>query len=174
MKSLLQRHAVRPASMRTYRSAGPPKQFKHAATARHIRLACRAIAQDSENGVKAAAAAKKAAVPSANRPFTNTQRFQVPQECARLFEEEWQRRAADMKNYDGFQGFSINREGAGTYVISSSWSSIPQWEAYNLGPEIRRSHLPYGIYQYVPAKGEGFPEDFVPFVDFIKAVDAKY
>jgi hypothetical protein len=33
-----------------------------------------------------------------------------------------------------------------------------------LSPECRRSHLPAGIFQWVPGKGEGFPEDFVPFV----------
>jgi hypothetical protein len=33
-----------------------------------------------------------------------------------------------------------------------------------LSEECRRSHLPWGVYQWVPGKGEGFPEDFVPFV----------
>jgi hypothetical protein len=31
-----------------------------------------------------------------------------------------------------------------------------------------------GVLQYVPARGEGFPEDFVPFVDMNSAPDAKY
>jgi hypothetical protein len=33
---------------------------------------------------------------------------------------------------------------------------------------------PQGVLQYVPGRGEGFPEDFVPFVDMNSAPDAKY
>ena len=31
-----------------------------------------------------------------------------------------------------------------------------------------------GVYQYVPAKGEGFPEDFIPFKQMDAMVNAKY
>jgi len=31
-----------------------------------------------------------------------------------------------------------------------------------------------GVYQYVPAKGEGFPEDFIPFKKMDNFVNAKY
>ncbi len=31
-----------------------------------------------------------------------------------------------------------------------------------------------GVWQYVPRKGEGFPEDFVFFVGYDEAVNAKY
>lgn len=31
-----------------------------------------------------------------------------------------------------------------------------------------------GVYQYVPAKGEGFPEDFIPFKAMDTLVNAKY
>ena len=31
-----------------------------------------------------------------------------------------------------------------------------------------------GVYQHVPAKGEGFPEDFVPFTKMDHIVNAKY
>jgi hypothetical protein len=31
-----------------------------------------------------------------------------------------------------------------------------------------------GVYQYVPAKGEGFPEDFIPFIKMDNFVNAKY
>jgi hypothetical protein len=31
-----------------------------------------------------------------------------------------------------------------------------------------------GIYQYIPKMGEGFPEDFVPFIDMNTFVNAKY
>lgn len=56
----------------------------------------------------------------------------------------------------------------------SSWASIPEWEAWSLSAECRRSHLPWGVWQTVPKKGEGFPEDFVPFVNYDEPVNAKY
>lgn len=31
-----------------------------------------------------------------------------------------------------------------------------------------------GVWQLVPGKGEGFPEDFVPIVNYDAAVNAKY
>lgn len=34
--------------------------------------------------------------------------------------------------------------------------------------------LVQGVYQYVPAKGEGFPEDFIPFKAMDTLVNAKY
>jgi hypothetical protein len=30
------------------------------------------------------------------------------------------------------------------------------------------------VWQLVPGKGEGFPEDFVPIVNFDEAINAKY
>lgn len=78
-----------------------------------------------------------------------------------------------MRGQPGFQSFELNVDGD-FYVIKSSWATIPEWEAFNLTPEARRSHLPVGVWQFVPARGEGFPEDFVPFYDMNKAVDAKY
>ena len=33
---------------------------------------------------------------------------------------------------------------------------------------------PLRVHQIVPKKGEGFPEDFVPFVDYDEPVNAKY
>jgi len=33
---------------------------------------------------------------------------------------------------------------------------------------------PQGVWQLVPGKGEGFPEDFVPIVNFDEAINAKY
>jgi hypothetical protein len=56
--------------------------------------------------------------------------------------------------------------------LRCSWASIPEWEAWSLSAECRRSHLPGGLYQWVPGKGEGFPEDFVPFVVSVQAATA--
>lgn len=37
-----------------------------------------------------------------------------------------------------------------------------------------RTQLPVGIMQYVPRKGGGFPEDYVPWKDLDEAVNARY
>jgi hypothetical protein len=70
-----------------------------------------------------------------------------------LFEEAWREREAAMRDFPGFQGFTLTRDGDG-FVASSSWASIPEWEAWSLSEPCRRSHLPLGVWQYVPAKGE--------------------
>lgn len=136
--------------------------------------------QASQNGAEPAAVkprapkAKPAApAPPANQPFINHLRFQVPPPLQKAFESAWRERELDMRGAPGFQGFKMEQDGE-QYMVSSSWDTIPNWEAYSLSPAARRSHLPWGIYQRVPDKGEGFPEDFVPFVDFSEAVNAKY
>ena len=43
-----------------------------------------------------------------------------------------------------------------------------------LSVELLLCFLLQGVYQYVPAKGEGFPEDFVPFTKMDHIVNAKY
>ena len=58
--------------------------------------------------------------------------------------------------------------------MSSQWGSIPEWEAWSSSNEARRHHLPAGVQQYVPRKGEGWPEDSMPFKDLNEAVNAKY
>ncbi len=58
--------------------------------------------------------------------------------------------------------------------VTTLWASIPEWEAWSRSPQSRKVQLPEGVYQFVPARGEGFPEDFVPLKDFEAAVDAKY
>jgi len=34
--------------------------------------------------------------------------------------------------------------------------------------------MPQGVLQFVPKKGEGFPEDFVAFLAYDEPVNAKY
>ncbi|KAI8477384.1 MAG: hypothetical protein J3K34DRAFT_398051 [Monoraphidium minutum] len=125
----------------------------------------------STNG--AAPAKKPAKAPGASGPFTNINRFKVQPEAVGHFEAEWRGREAAMAKFGGFQGFKLEREGE-QWVARSTWASIPEWEAWSLSPECRRSHLPLGVWQYVPAKGEGFPEDFVFIVDYDRPIDAKY
>lgn len=117
---------------------------------------------------------KKPAKPAApSGPFTNTNRFKVLPEAVALFEATWREREEAMRSFPGFQGFKLSRDGD-NFAASSTWATIPEWEAWNLSPVCRRSHLPLGVWQYVPAKGEGFPEDFVFLLDYDEPVNAKY
>ena len=43
-----------------------------------------------------------------------------------------------------------------------------------MSKEARRQHLPAGIMQFVPRKGEGFPEESMPFKDLNEPINAKY
>ena len=52
--------------------------------------------------------------------------------------------------------------GQDTVGVTSMWASLQQYEQYAVGAEARRHHLPAGVMQFIPRKGEGFPEDFVP------------
>jgi len=117
--------------------------------------------------------AKKPAPNPSETPFTNTNRFIVPKSCRSAFEAEWRQREKDMEKFAGFVDFRLVSDGE-NFIISSSWASIPDWEAWSLSPVCRRSHLPWGIWQHVPKKGEGFPEDFVPFIGYDEPVNAKY
>ena len=50
--------------------------------------------------------------------------------------------------------------------------SEPFWPASNSLQKFRV--CVQGVYQFVPDKGAGFPEDFVPFKDLNRPVNAKY
>jgi hypothetical protein len=68
-------------------------------------------------------------------------RFKVRPEAVALFEAEWRKREEAMRDFAGFQGFSLTRDGD-NFVASSTWATIPEWEAWSLSPVCRRSHLP--------------------------------
>lgn len=106
--------------------------------------------------------------------FNNINRFIVPEDKIDEFEAAWQEREAVMQQLPGFLGFSLQRQDGSDFTATSKWASIPEWETYSLSEVSRRSHLPWGVYQYVPAKGEGFPEDFIPFKGMDTFVNAKY
>lgn len=65
-------------------------------------------------------------------------------------------------------------DGGRNVVVRSMWGSVPQWEKWSLSTDAKRVDMPDGVYQYVPAKGEGFPEDYLPFRAYDEAVNAKY
>jgi heme-degrading monooxygenase HmoA len=71
-------------------------------------------------------------------------------------------------------GAAVTSDGGVDVVVSSLWESIPAWESWSKSAAGTQQHMPNGVYQYVPAKGEGFPEAFVPFRDYDTAVNAKY
>jgi heme-degrading monooxygenase HmoA len=71
-------------------------------------------------------------------------------------------------------GSAPTSDGGMDVVVSSLWESIPVWESWSKSAAGTQQHMPTGVYQYVPAKGEGFPEAFVPFRDYDAAVNAKY
>uniref|UniRef100_A0A061S4N2 Uncharacterized protein n=1 Tax=Tetraselmis sp. GSL018 TaxID=582737 RepID=A0A061S4N2_9CHLO len=96
-------------------------------------------------------------------PFTNTNKFLVPEKCRFQFEMEWKAREANMKRYKGFNGLKMVRDGA-EYTVSSSWQTVYDWESWSTSIHHRRSHLPVGVKQYPPAKGTGFPETFIPLI----------
>jgi heme-degrading monooxygenase HmoA len=137
-------------------------------------VAARAAAA-AEAPAAAVAPAKPAAKDPATTPFTNTQRFVVSPSSAASFQTAWREREAAMRQSPGFQGLSVISDGlTGDTVVSASWASIVDFERWMTLDACRRSHLPPGVWQYVPRKGEGFPEDFVPFVSYDEPVNAKY
>lgn len=183
------------------------------------------------NGARVPAPAAPKAAPAGAKPFTNINRFHVPAAAAPAFEAAWRSREQSMRKHPGFVSLSIEKTNATTYVVKNTWASIPEWEAWSLSNECRRSHMPYVsiiryggsvcsstaaplllaarsqpatrpplsctaaltdtrsthyapaprpiaaaqlVWQFVPGKGEGFPEDFVPFLEYTEAVNAKY
>ncbi|KIZ01495.1 hypothetical protein MNEG_6470 [Monoraphidium neglectum] len=131
--------------------------------------------QAASNGNGAVAAKKPApkgpAAPAG--PFTNINRFKVEPQSVALFEGVWREREAAMQSFPGFQGFKLTNDGD-QWVAQQTWATIPEWEAWSLSDPARRTHLPLGVWQHVPAKGEGFPEDFVFLLDYNEPVNAKY
>ena len=69
-------------------------------------------------------------------------------------------------------------DGGVEVIVASCWVDTATYEAWRNGRTAAEAgaaqHLPSGIYQYVPRRGEGFPEDFVPFRDYDEPVSAKY
>jgi len=78
-----------------------------------------------------------------------------------------------MRQQPGFAGLSMIGDGEAT-AVEARWASVADFERWMLLDACRRSHLPPGVWQYVPRRGEGFPEDFVPFVAYDEPVNAKY
>eukprot|EP00873_Tetraselmis_striata_P037393 jgi/Tetstr1/457657/TSEL_004238.t1 len=143
--------APRPLAARRLPAAAAPA---HRCTGRVVFAAA---AAGASNGAAAAKSDKRL------KPFSNTNKFLVPQKCQFQFELEWKKREQDMNLYTGFEGLTISRNGD-EYTTTSKWATIYDWEDWSSGIHHRRSHLPVGVSQYPPAKGTGFPETFVPLI----------
>ncbi|MEW5318061.1 MAG: hypothetical protein WDW38_009314 [Sanguina aurantia] len=125
--------------------------------------------------VTAAAFRQGSTVPRGVAAFTNTNRYYVPSHVLLDFMKAIAVREAALLSADGFVGLVVTEdEEALVFAVSTLWQTIPDFEAWSTSMPARRSHFPRGVLQYVPAKGEGFPEDFVPFRDLSAPVSAKY
>ncbi|KXZ49224.1 hypothetical protein GPECTOR_22g815 [Gonium pectorale] len=125
-------------------------------------------------------AARRAGVPPATAgaegpgQFVNTNRFWVPADLMFDFVKAVAAREVALVDASGFLGISVRSEELNVMTVSTQWESIPAFEAWSCSADARRHHLPSGVYQYVPRRGEGFPEDYIPFKDLNEAVNAKY
>ncbi|KAF6257036.1 hypothetical protein COO60DRAFT_1640292 [Scenedesmus sp. NREL 46B-D3] len=113
--------------------------------------------------------------------FTNTNRFWVGQELVFEFLKHWVTRESQLQQQPGFLGLQVgdarpgvSADGGVDVLVASYWESAPLYEAWRNSSAAITAHLPSGTYQYVPKRGEGFPEDFIPFRDYDQAVNAKY
>lgn len=55
----------------------------------------------------------------------------------------------------------MSSDGGVDVIIISYWESISLYEAWRNTPGAIQQHLPSGVYQYVPKKGEGFPGEAI-------------
>ncbi len=106
--------------------------------------------------------------------FTNTNRYHVPDALLFEFIKSWAVREASLREADGFLGLTTSIEGPGVVVVRSLWQSVPQWERWSTTSARKMHNLPEGVAQYAPSRGEGFPEDFLPFKDLEEVPNAKY
>jgi len=123
----------------------------------------------------ATAAAKGQAPEGVQVAFTNTNRYWVPSPLLYDFTKALASREVALTAAAGFLGMTVRHLGEQDFSVSTRWESLPSWEAWSCSPSALRQHnLPPGIMQYVPRKGEGFPESYIPFRDMNDAVNAKY
>jgi heme-degrading monooxygenase HmoA len=177
-----QQQLARPARRHTTRAASPdvdPSPAVVRTTPKRPTVAARAAAAAAAAAAAPAAAPAAAKAPAAKdpatTPYTNVQRFVVSPGSTAAFQAAWREREAAMRQQPGFGGLSLVSDGlSGDTIVSAQWASIVDFERWMTDDACRRSHLPPGVWQYVPRRGEGFPEDFVPFVEYDEPVNAKY
>lgn len=169
---------------------GQHQSQQHAGAVPSVKQAAPTSAQGTQPASNASGAAPKpkqsaaaeAATAAPQGPFTNTNRYWVPGQLVSKFLAAVGSRKAALQRTEGFTGLTIQGPAGaiettaqdGTYEVAISFASVAAWEAWSLsrGPSLHQ--LPMGVWQYVPAKGKGFPEDYLPFKDLSDPVNAKY
>ena len=129
---------------------------------------------------KARALSQSTKLPFSDLPgFSNTNKFSVEDRDLLEFMRSISIRseALSSASIHGFMGLTVrpDSERRGVYEITTNWETVGSWEAWSRSRESRKLEpLPLGVLQFVPARGEGFPEDNVGFKDLTSHVDAKY
>ncbi|GAX77967.1 hypothetical protein CEUSTIGMA_g5409.t1 [Chlamydomonas eustigma] len=139
------------------------KKLKLTEEVLQLRVAAKAVTKRDASGVNNAAIA-----------FVNTNRYWVPENLIFDFVKSLAAREETLVTASGFVGMDVKQPETKIYEVSTQWASIAEWESWATSDVARRHHLPAGVMQYVPKKGEGFPEDSMPFKDATDAVNAKY
>ncbi|GLC36881.1 hypothetical protein PLESTB_000182700 [Pleodorina starrii] len=101
--------------------------------------------------------------PSAEGQFVACNRFWVPAELMYDFVKAVAAREVALVEARGFLGIAVRSEQQFVMAVSTQWESLAVYEEWARSDEARRHHYPGGVYQFAPRRGEGFPEDYLPF-----------
>ncbi|KAG2495085.1 hypothetical protein HYH03_006696 [Edaphochlamys debaryana] len=134
----------------------------------HSRTLAQQAAKRAAGGVPKSQEAKAAG------QFVNTNRFYVRPELMYDFVKAVAARELSLVEAQGFLNIAVRNEPGNVMVVATHWESIPAFEAWSNSAGRTRHHYPSGVMQYVPKRGEGFPEDYIPFKDLTEPVNAKY
>jgi heme-degrading monooxygenase HmoA len=115
----------------------------------------------------ARAAKQQRAPPAELVGHTSSNRYLVPPHATFDFLAAIVARGAALEGAPGFLAIQVaaepQREGA--FRVSTLWESPAACSAWAASGTARRSHdLPDAVRQFAPARGEGVPEDHMPFV----------
>ncbi|EFJ49730.1 hypothetical protein VOLCADRAFT_89483 [Volvox carteri f. nagariensis] len=112
-------------------------------------------------------AARRAGMPlaPAEGHLVNTNRFWVPADVMYDFVKAVAAREAVLVEARGFLAISVLSEEHNVMVVSTQWDSPTSFESWSRSAAARRHHYPAGVYQFAPRRGEGVPEDYLPFKD---------
>ncbi|GIM03189.1 hypothetical protein Vretimale_7994 [Volvox reticuliferus] len=109
----------------------------------------------------------------ADGQFTNINRFWVPADILFDFVKAVAAREVALVEAKGFLNISVRSEEHNVMVVSTQWDSLAAFETWSRSAAACRHHYPAGVYQYAPRRGEGIPEDYLPFKDVGDTAGAK-
>ncbi|GLI62031.1 hypothetical protein VaNZ11_004608 [Volvox africanus] len=121
-------------------------------------------------------ATRRAGVPldRTSGQLINTNRFWVPADVLFDFVKAVAAREVALVEAKGFLDISVHSEEHNVMVVSTHWNSPAAFEAWSRSAAASRHHYPAGVYQYAPRRGEGVPEDYLPFKDVGDPARAKH